>query len=215
MSTHDPRVDAYILRAAAFAQPILRHIRERMDRYGAEITETMRWGFPHFDYQGRIFCGMAAFKAHCAFYFHNGDALSIKARSSKAHTNGQAMGQFGRITAIADLPSDAALARLVKQAMQLRDSAHIAKPATPKKTAKPLVIPDYFLAALKKNRAAQITFDAFSPSNKRDYVEWITGAKTEVTRDRRLVQALAWLAEGKVRNWKYLPKERQKQPKTQ
>lgn len=210
MATHDPRVDAYIEKSAAFAQPILKYLRACMHKHGLAISETIRWGFPHFDYQGRHFCGMAAFKAHCAFYFRSGDALPIKARSDT-----KAMGQFGRITALGDLPSEAALTRHIKAAMRLHDkAASTPRPARPK-TPKALVIPDFFLAALKKNRKARQTFDAFSPSNKREYVEWITEAKTDTTREKRLSQALVWMAEGKPRNWKYLTRVKQEKLKRQ
>lgn len=198
MGTKDPRVDAYIAKSAAFARPILSHLRKLVHTHCPEVTETIKWGFPHFDYRGAIFCGAAAFKEHCAFTFWLGDLLNIDAKAGKA------MGQFGRIKSLADLPSDKEFAKLIKSAMKLHDAG--AKSPTRAKPAekKELVVPDYFMAAVKKNKKAMASFEGFSPSKQREYVEWITEAKTDATRDKRLVQAVAWMAEGKVRNWKYI-----------
>jgi len=154
----------------------------------------MKWGMPHFQYKGML-CAMSAFKAHCAFSFWQGGILFPKSPRD-------AMGHFGRITSVDDLPAEEALIGFVRQAMQLNDDGLAApvrtRPATPQ-----CITPDYFTAALKANQAAQATFDTGSPSFKREYVYWVTGAKTETTRDKRMTQAIEWLAEGKPRNWKY------------
>ena len=63
--------------------------------------------------------------------------------------------------------------------------------------------PPDLAAALKKNAQARATFDGFSPSHKKEYIEWIVEAKRDETRQRRLSQAIEMLAEGKTRNWKY------------
>jgi uncharacterized protein YdeI (YjbR/CyaY-like superfamily) len=65
------------------------------------------------------------------------------------------------------------------------------------------VVPTEFMAALRKSRKALSTFEGFSPSHRREYVEWVTEAKTEATRTRRLETAVTWLAQGRSRNWKY------------
>jgi hypothetical protein len=199
MGTRDKRVDAYIAQSADFARPILSHIRDRVHANLGEVTENIRWGFPHFDYKGGIFCSMAAFKAHSAFGFWLGDLLKIDSKLD------QAMGQFGRITSLKDLPADREFARLIKAAVKLHDAgAKLPSRAKPKAVKKELVVPDYFLAALKKSKKAVATFEGFSHTNKKEYVEWVTEAKTEATRDKRLAQAVEWMAEGKVRHWKYL-----------
>ena len=153
---------------------------------------------PHFDYKGGIFCGMAAFKAHCTFRFWLGSLLKIETKLDKA------MGQFGCITTQADLPSDKEIADLIWAAMQLHDAG--TKLSTQAKPAvkSDIQVPDYFLAAIKKNKRANEVFVAFSPSKKREYVEWIVEAKTEATRERRLKRAVDWMSEGKVKNWKYI-----------
>ncbi len=201
-TTTDPRVDAYIAKAAEFARPILRHLREVVHDASPEITETIKWGAPHFEYRGTL-CGIAAFKFHCAFWFWKG-ALVVDDQDSRA---GTAMGQFGRITKVEDLPSRKTLIGYVRKAMELKDES-VGKPrsapARPKR--KELAIPDYFQAALKKNPNALATFESFSPSHRREYIEWITEAKGEDTRQRRMATALEWLAEGKPRNWKYVKK---------
>lgn len=192
----DPRVDAYIEKAADFARPVLRRLRELAHRALPEADEAIKWGMPHFLVAGKNVAGMAAFKAHCTFAIH-GDG---RQGGDKA---GAAMGQFGRIGSIADLPDDDELvARLQEAQARVLTKGSALKPAVRAPKA-PIPVPDCMVAALDAAPAAKATFDAFAPSHRREYLEWITGAKTEATRDKRLAQAIEWLAQGKKRNWKY------------
>ena len=197
MRTRDKRVDAYIAKSADFARPILAHLREVVHDACPEVEETMKWSFPHFMYHG-ILCSMAAFKAHCALGFWKGSL--ILAENGAAETS---MGQFGRITKLSDLPPKKVLAGYVRKAMALNESGARTAPR-PKRARKALAVPEDLTAALEKNKKALTTFEGFSPSRRREYVEWITEAKGEETRRRRLEQALEWMAEGKPRNWKYM-----------
>jgi len=203
MGTRDPRIDAYIARSAEFAKPILSHLREVVHGACPEVEETMKWSMPHFMYQGML-CGMASFKQHCTFGFWKG-SLIVKEGGAPAE---QAMGQFGRITALSDLPPKRVLAGYVKEAMRLNEEGvkvprRPAAAKTKRAATTTLAVPDDLAAALKKNRKAAATFDGFSPSHRREYVEWITDAKRDETRARRIGTAVEWLAEGKSRNWKY------------
>ena len=200
MGKKDPRVDAYVAKAQPFAQPILKHLRKTVHTACPDVQETMKWSFPHFDYKG-IFCAMAGFKAHCTFGFWKGALLkdSVKGMPSGGE---KAMGQFGRITALSDLPSEKTLVKIVQAAAKLNDEK-ISVPRRTPKAKPPIKVPPYFTAALKKNKKALAAFDGFPPSHKREYLEWIIEAKTEETRERRMMQALEWIAEGKGRNWKY------------
>lgn len=200
MGVKDPRVDAYIAKSAGFARPVLVHLRAVVHGACPEVEETMKWGMPHFMYNG-ILCHMAAFKAHCAFGFWKGRRVL----GGEASAANEAMGQFGRITAIADLPSRAQLARHVKTAMRLKREA-AAGPARPRTARRRGAVPQAprdLVAALRRNRAARTTFESLSPSHQREYVEWITEAKRDETRQRRVRTTVEWLAEGKSRNWKY------------
>ena len=195
MGTRDPRVDAYIEKAQPFAKPILSHLREVVHSGCPDVVETMKWSFPHFTYKGML-CAMAAFKEHCAFGFWKRSLVEgVGARDENA------MGQFGRITSITDLPAERTLIRLVKQAASLNERG-VKVERTPR-TRPALEPPADLVAALKKNTKARDAFHAFSPSHRREYVEWITEAKREDTRQRRLATAIEWLSEGKPRNWKY------------
>jgi uncharacterized protein YdeI (YjbR/CyaY-like superfamily) len=198
MAAKDPRVDAYIAKARPFAQPILRRIRAAVHAGCPGVTETIKWSVPAFDYKGPL-AGMAAFKAHCIFGFWKG-ALMKSTPKDKA---GAAMGQFGRFESVDDLPSEHAIVRMVKEAAALNDAGVKVPRVTKAKPA--LKAPADMLAAIKKNRKAQQTYDAFSPSARREYIEWITGAKSDDTRVKRLATAVQWLSEGKPRNWKYMP----------
>ena len=200
MGTKDPRVDAYIAKSADFAKPILEYLRDVIHEACPAVEEDMKWSFPHFMYKG-ILCSMASFKEHCAFSFWD---RMMRESADKDGKSKQAMGQFGRITSLSDLPRKNVLAGQVKEAVRLRDAGVKPPPRVRTTKKKALTIPDYFQAALKKSKKALATFEAFSDSNKREYVEWITEAKTEGTRNKRLEQAIEWMSEGKVRNWKYI-----------
>lgn len=193
----DPRVDAYIRKARPFAQPILTHIRSVIHGTLPDVEETIKWGMPHFMHQG-ILCSMAAFKEHCAFGFRNGQLVIPDAAERR-----EAMGQFGCITRVSDLPGKRVLARYIKKAASLNEEG-VKRPRPPRTPARALPVPDDLAHALGRHRKARDTFEGFSPSRRNEYVEWITGAKRPETRVRRVDQAVVWLAEGKPLNWKYM-----------
>jgi uncharacterized protein YdeI (YjbR/CyaY-like superfamily) len=199
MGRKDPRVDAYIALAAPFAQPILKHLRKVVHAGCPDVEETIKWRMPHFDYKG-MFIGMAAFKQHCSFGFWREAELALGGTG----TDSENMGQFGRITSLGDLPDEKTLIGYVRKAVEIKD-AGVKKPTERKPRGKlsPLKVPDDLAAALQKNKKARQTFDKFSYSHRKEYVEWINGAKREETRQRRLATALAQLAEGKTQNWRY------------
>ncbi len=200
MGTRDTRVDDYIARSPDFARPILTYLRDLVHGACPDVEETMNWSRPHFVYRGMLLCAISAFKEHCALSFWN-SALAIA--NGKA-ANEKGMGQFGRITQLSDLPSKKVLTGYVKEAMKLNE-AGVKSPSRmqAKGPKKELVVPDDLVAALRGNTKARATFEGFSPSHKREYVEWLSEAKTQATRARRLETAIEWMAEGKSRNWKY------------
>lgn len=205
MAKQDPRVDAYIKKAQPFAQPILKHMRALVHEVCPEVEETIKWSFPCFDYKGP-FCSMASFKQHAVFGFwkaaimKDAEVLMATAKSEVA------MGHLGRITSLKDLPSDKVLKGYIKEAMKLNE-ANIKLPSKNKSTEKKeLIVPPYLLAVLKRDKKAKEVFEAFSFTNKKEYIDWLEDAKTETTRKKRLETALEWIGEGKIRNWKYLKK---------
>ena len=202
----DKRIDDYIGKSAEFAKPILQHLRHLVHVANPDIKETIKWGFAAFDYKGPL-CSMASFKQHCVFGFWKSKLLNDPEGylSERANQGGDAMGNLGRITSLSDLPPDEILIGFIKEASRLNEEG--AKlPSAPKKDKGELVIPDYLADSLKTNPAASNTFNKFSTTNKREYVDWLNEAKTEETRTRRLETALEWMAEGKIRNWKYVRK---------
>ncbi len=203
MNHTDQRIDDYISKSADFAKPILIRLRRLIHQGCPDIKETWKWSFPHFEYNGSILCSMASFKQHCAFGFWLSSKMKDPHNILSVGDERTAMGSLGRIETSADLPSDDLLIEYIKQAMDLIDKGvKLSKPANVK-GQKELTVPGFFMEALKKNRKALETFEAFNYSNKKDYVEWITGAKSEDTRKKRLDTAIGWMAEGKIRNWKY------------
>jgi uncharacterized protein YdeI (YjbR/CyaY-like superfamily) len=203
MPSYDARIDAYIARSADFAKPVMEHLRELIHEACPEVEETIKWGMPSFEYKG-ILCGFAAFKQHCTFGFWKHAILAEK-HEILQHQERAAMGSFGKMTSRQDLPSDKILKMLIKDAMKLNE-AGIAIPNLGRKApgGKPEIPePEYLTKLLAKDKKAKTTWDAFSPSCRREYLEWITEAKTEPTREKRLAQTMEWLAEGKQRHWKY------------
>jgi uncharacterized protein YdeI (YjbR/CyaY-like superfamily) len=186
--THDPRIDAYVAKAAPFAQPILTHLRGVIHAALPEVEETIKWGMPHFTLKGRNVAGLAAFKAHAALVLHGEGRV------------GGGLGSYGKITSLADLPSDAELTAALQASAQSLASG-VKKPRPPAAAKPEIAMPNDFGAALPAE--ARAFFDALAPSHRYEYLEWITGAKRPETRAKRIAQAAEWLGEGKRLNWKY------------
>ncbi len=203
--TASPKVDAYCAKVQPFAQPILAHLRELVHKACPEVEETIKWSRPFFEYRGAILCNMSAFKEHCSFGFW-GEEIGAVLREAGVLKEG-GMGSLGRITSVADLPSDKQMLGWIRQAAAFVNSGQYTSPiAARHKVVKPkpsLHRPAEFKTALQGNKKAAAVFAAFSPSSKREYVEWIAEAKRQETRDKRIATAVEWIAEGKQRNWKY------------
>lgn len=198
-------IDAYINRSADFAKPILEHIRDLVHIACPDVQEKIKWGFPHFDYREQMMCSMAAFKQHAVVSFWKGALMKDPALMENARTE-TAMGHLGKMTSLKDMPLDRKFIAYIKEAMLLNEMG-IKLPAKPKsKTAKAIEVPDYFIKVLKKDKAAWKIFEAFSYSHKKEYVEWITEAKTAETRNKRMASAVEMISEGKSRHWKYAKK---------
>jgi uncharacterized protein YdeI (YjbR/CyaY-like superfamily) len=194
--SRDARVDAYVARAQPFARPILEHVRTRVHAVLPDIEETVKWSMPAYTLGGKIVLITAAFKAHMALNFWRGQEL----RGS--NSNADAMGQFGKIASLADLPPDAELDRLIREAAELAGSAPAPRKAKHAPKPPPEMHPE-FAAALARAPNAKAALDGFPPSARRDYFEWIGEAKQDATRTKRIATAVEWLAEGKRRHWKY------------
>jgi uncharacterized protein YdeI (YjbR/CyaY-like superfamily) len=204
VSTFNPQVDAYIGKAKPYAQPILMHIRELVHKACPGVVEAIKWSRPFFEYKGAILCNMSAFKEHCTLGFW-GVEISKVLREAKV-LQPDAMGSLGRLTRVEDLPADKKMLEFLRKAVGFIDSGQYtspiaARPKVAKVQAPPA--PAEFTRALKANKAAAAAFAAFSPSCKKEYVEWIVDAKRDETRDKRIATAVEWISEGKQRNWKY------------
>jgi uncharacterized protein YdeI (YjbR/CyaY-like superfamily) len=201
MSVYNKAVDDFIAKKAESLQPILHHFREIVHKVCIDAEEKIKWGMPFFDYKGEMMCHMAGFKNHAAIGFWKGSLMSDKTLHANADSE-ISMGHLGKICSLKDLPSDKKLTAYIREAMKLNDDGIklIKKPAAEKTIPE---VPDYFTKALAKNKKAKLVFEAFSPSCKKEYLLWITEAKTEATKEKRMAQALEMMEEGKSRNWKY------------
>jgi uncharacterized protein YdeI (YjbR/CyaY-like superfamily) len=197
MPTTDPRVDAYIAKSADFAKPILTRVREMVHEACPEVQETIKWGSPFFDYEGQMMCAIAAFKQHCALIFWKASLIDgLPPNGDKSR------GSFGRITSMKELPNKRQFNGWIKAAMALNDAGVTVK--RPNTGTKPEAkVPKELAAALARNKKATAAFGKFPRGQRREYCEWITDAKREETKAKRVMQAVEWIAEGKTRNWKY------------
>lgn len=199
-------VDAYIAKSADFAKPILKHLRELIHKACPDVEEKIKWGVPAFEYKGPMI-GFAAFKAHMSLGFWKAPIMKDKnillGREAQS-----SMGNVGRISSMSDLPKDVVLTRWIKEAAKLNeDDIKVPKGLNSKYGAKKeLDPPPYMLKEINHDKKAKETWAKFAPSHKREYVEWITDAKTEATREKRMATMMEWLGEGKPRNWKYMKK---------
>ncbi len=201
MPATDKRIDAYIEKKATFAKPILNQLRKIVHKACPDVEETIKWSMPFFDYKGSTLCAMAAFKEHCSFMFWKAKLLKDP-ESILQVSERDGMGNFGRITSVKEIPSEKILTAYIKEAMKLNEeNIKIIKPKKPAPVN--LEIPVDFIATLQKNKQAQTVFDNFPPGKRKDYILWITEAKTEPTKLKRIEMAVEWIAEGKSRNWKY------------
>jgi len=196
MPSRLPQIDAYIQKSADFAKPILLQLRERVHQACPQAEEALKWRMPSFLYQGKILCGMAAFKQHCTFQFWHSEMN----KAADSRKRGEATGQLGKLTSLKDLPKATEFKKQIKQAMKLIDDG---VKTSMKSTKPPFKMPADLTAALARNTKARSTFQGFPPSHQREYVEWITEAKRPETRAKRLATTLEWLTDGKSRHWKY------------
>ena len=196
--------DDFILHAQPFAQPLLRFFRECVHEACPSAEEDFKWGMPCFMYKGKILCNMASFKNHMSFGFWLAGHMKDEAGIFKEPNSG--MGQFGKMTSVDDLPDRQTLIAYIHEAMILTEQGKTQESGPNNKRAKILEAPQYMLNKISKSPKAMATYEEFSPSKKNDYIEWITEAKTETTRNRRMDQMIEWLEEGKPRNWKYMKK---------
>lgn len=202
MAKKEKTVDTYIAKSADFAKPILTHIRDLVHKACPDVEEKIKWGMPFFDYKGEMLCHMASFKQHAVMGFWKASLMKdpVLTENAKAET---AMGHLGKITSLKSMPSDKKITAWIKEAMQLTDKGIKLPAKTKPAEKKELTVPDYFAKALAKNKKARQVFENFAYSHRKEYLQWITEAKTEETRNKRMATALEWIAEGKGRNWKY------------
>lgn len=200
MEKYNAKVDEYIEQSPDFAKPVLHYLRETIHEVCPDAEEAIKWKFPTFMYKGKILCSITAFKQYCSlgFWLHQ-EMKTIKELETNAEKSN--MFSLGKITRMEDLPSKILLKKAIKEAMELTDMGVTMKKAVPSKTE--TEIPDYFQTALDTNQKALQVFQKASPSFRKEYINWITDAKTETTRHKRMEQALEWISEGKGRNWKY------------
>lgn len=204
-SSYHPAITAYIEKAEPFAQPILHYLRDIIHQVCPEVEEKMKWSFPHFDYLGEMMCSMAAFKKHCAFGFWKAALLESSFLQMEGNEK-TAMGDFGKLTKLEDLPPKNILVQIISAAKGLNEAGIKIPKKISKNEKNELATPDDFHQLLLQNPIALSVFEKFPYSHRKEYLQWFDDAKTTPTRQKRMAQALEWISEGKGRNWKYQKK---------
>ncbi|MHA4810003.1 YdeI/OmpD-associated family protein [Flavitalea flava] len=197
----DPKVDDYISKSADFAKPILQYLRQLIHDTCPEVEEIMKWGIPHFDYNGDMMCILSAYKHHCSFSLFKAELMDDP-KIKQSVESGKKMGFMDKIKTISDLPTKKVLTGYLKEAMALNEKG-LKKPKPVKKESIEIEVPDFFLERLNKDPKAKKLFESKSPSFRKEYAKWLIDAKTDDTREKRVAQSLQWIAEGKGRFWQY------------
>lgn len=201
----NPKVDAYILNAASFAQPILNELRANLETAEPKLEETIKWGFPCFTFQNKLICSFSAYKNHCVFRFWQGSNLEDSA-GILTKVGETEMGELSKIKKLEDLPNSEVLIKYIREAIELSKKKSTKTIASEKKVTielKSADLPEIFSSYPKQAEK----FDAFPSSHRREYISWITEAKTDATRIKRIETMLEWILDGKSRNWKYEKKK--------
>ena len=203
MKARDERITQYISKSADFAQEILLHLREVVHDFCPDVEEGMKWSMPFFMYRGKILCSFASFKHHCSFGFWLHSEMSDPHGIFKRSAEG-GMGSFGKITSLNDLPKDDQLGSYILEAMSLIEQGTIPRELNPKFKKPVAEVPEELLKLLEAEPKARAVFESLPPSHQREYTNWITEAKREGTKQRRLQQTIENLLEGKSKDWKYM-----------
>ena len=200
MADDSKRVDEYIKNAPDFARPIMEKIRKAFHKGCPECEEAIKWGCPYFMYKGML-GGMASFKGHVSMGFWRSKEMDDPEKLFDTGTGAKASMCNAHFHNLKEVPTQKILAEYVKRAAKLQDTEAPKKKATKKKIS--TRIPADLAELFKKHKKAKTVFEGFAPSHKRDYIEWITEAKRDATRQKRLKTTIEWLSEGKQRHWKY------------
>lgn len=181
-------IDQYIVSREEFARPILDHLRALIHS-AVDVEETLKWSMPHFMYNGKILISIAAFKQHCALVIPVLSQIETDIKIDRS-----AMGQFGRITTLKDLPSDARLKKIIKEAAKAIDAGKKPMGERKRTKAEPLEVPSDLNRSINKNVPAKKFFSTLSNGHRNEFIRWINEAKREETRVRRIEKAVAMLA---------------------
>lgn len=194
-------VDNYIAKAPEFARPICEALRKLIHKAAPELRETIKWSSPCFEGRGLI-CGLGAFQKHVRLFFFKG-AQVPDPDGVFADGEDNASGRSAKFFSLEEIPVKK-LERLIRAAAQLDAEGKVKPP--PRARRPELPMPKEFAATLKRSPKARTYFETLSPSCRREYVEWISAAKRDETRERRLAEAIEMLSEGRRRNEPYRAK---------
>jgi hypothetical protein len=187
------QINQYMAELPEWQRRMLVRLRQLIHEAAPEVEEAWRWDKPHFDNAG-IMVGLCAFKEHVAVWFHKGALLKDTKKLFEATARTEEKGMRAYKLHEGDKINEAAFLDLVKQAVAVNDKGTKLREAKP--TKKALVVPEDLEQVLRKDPTAWANWEAFPVGHRRAYVEWVTDARQEETRKRRIAQSLEKIREG-------------------
>ena len=165
----------------------------------AGLEETIKWGAPTYTYQGKNVVGIGAFKSYFGLWFFQGALLEDKKKKLVNAQEGvtKAMRQW-RFESAKEIDE-----KLIKE--YIKESVHNIDQGREIKAVrkKPLSLPPELQQALKKSKKLENSFNGFSLSKRRDFAEYISSAKRDETKHKRLEKIIPMILEGVGLNDKY------------
>jgi hypothetical protein len=191
------RINLYIAELPDWQRKHLVRVRQLIHSTEERIEEAWRGNAPHFDHQGSLI-GMHAFKSCVSIWFHKGASLKdghglfkLTEKDAEREVRKYKIHEGESI-------NEKAFLDLLKQALKV--NAAQAGGAETKPTSRALVVPSDMEQVLRKDEQAWAQWEGLAASHKREYVEWITDAKQDETRKRRLAKALEMIRDGQAKN---------------
>jgi len=167
-------------------------IRLRKILRSTDLEETVKWGAPCYTCDGKNVVGLGAFKSYLGLWFFQGALLADK---SKVLINAQegktkALRQW-RFTSSKEINASLIKA-YVNEAIELQRQGAAIKPDR----GRPVEVPPQLKRALAGNKTASRAFNALTPGKQREYADYISSAKREETRSKRLEKIIPMIAAG-------------------
>lgn len=163
-----------------------------------ELNETLKWGIPSYQINGKNVVGIGAFKSYAGLWFYNGsflkDASKVLINAQEGKTKGLRQWRF---TSLDELDETLIMEYVLEAIQNQKEGKEV------KAEKKPLVIPNELREALAADLQLSEAFDELKLTTKREFAEYIQEAKREQTKADRLAKIIPMIKVGMGLNDKY------------